>query len=489
VTDDRLMRRRHFFVGGKWAEPAGRDVFAVISPSTEETVGEVPVATDEDIDRAVEAARSAFEDGPWPQMSPKERAEILARSADRLRERTEDIVAVTTDEMGCAVSQAPAAQTGLVAPVFDFYAQLLQSFEFERPVTSGDRASLVTLEPTGVVAAIIPWNAPVTLAAWKVAPALAAGCTVVVKPAPEAPLSNYILAEALVDAGLPPGVVNIVPGGREVGEHLVTHPWTDKIAFTGSTAAGKRIMSLCGDQMKRVSLELGGKSAAIVLDDADLATVIPRIVGGGMHLSGQVCGAHTRVMVPEARQAEAIEVAVAAAEAVTVGDPHDPATVVGPLVAERQRARVEGYIKLGVEEGARVATGGVRPPHLSKGWYVAPTILADARNDMRVAREEIFGPVLCFLSYEGDQDAVRLANDSNYGLSGGVWSSDPERALQVARRMRTGSIAINGHYPPFPIVPFGGFKESGIGRELGAEGLLNFLEPRSIGLPPSLAAS
>lgn len=484
-----LMRRRQFFIGGDWVAPAGNDVFEVISPSTEEVVGEVPLATNADIDRAVEAARSAFVDGPWPQMSPKERSEVLARAAERLRERTDDIVAVTIDEMGCALSQAPAAQTGLVAPVFDFYAQLLHSFEFERRVTTGDRASVVTSEPIGVVAAIIPWNAPVTLAAWKAAPALAAGCTLVVKPAPEAPLSNFVLAEALADAGVPPGVLNVVPGGREVGEHLVTHPGTDKIAFTGSTAAGKRIMSLCGDQMKRVSLELGGKSAALVLDDADLATVIPRIVGGGMHLSGQVCGAHTRVLVPRSRYAEAIEAAVAAVQSITVGDPHDPATVVGPLVAERQRTRVEGYIKLGVEEGARIAAGGIRPPQLPKGWYVAPTILADARNDMRVAREEIFGPVLCFIPHDGDEDAVRLANDSSYGLSGGVWSADPGRALEVARRIRTGSIAINGHFPPFPLVPFGGFKESGMGRELGPEGLANFLEPRSIGLPPSLVAS
>ena len=285
-------------------------------------------------------------------MDPHDRARVLARAAERLRDRTHDIVEVTTDEMGCAISQAPAAQTGLVGPVFDYYAQLLETFEFERTVTTADRASVVTSLPVGVVAAIIPWNAPVTLASWKAAPALAAGCTVVLKPAPEAPLSNFILAEALADAGVPPGVVNVVPAGREVGEHLVTHPGTDKVAFTGSTAAGKRIMSLCGDQMKRVSLELGGKSAAVVLDDADLSSVIPRVVGGGMHLSGQVCGAHTRVLVPRSRYDEAVEIAVVAAGAIAVGDPHDPATVVGPLVAERQRARVEGYIALAVEEGA-----------------------------------------------------------------------------------------------------------------------------------------
>jgi acyl-CoA reductase-like NAD-dependent aldehyde dehydrogenase len=483
------MHRRRFYVGGDWVEPAKPETFNVISPSSEAVVGEVPVATSADMDRAVEAARVAFEDGPWPRMSPHERSELLQRVAELLRKRTNDIAEVTTEEMGCAISQAPAAQTGLVAPLFEYYATLIRTFEFEREVSAGDRASLVTSEPAGVAAVIIPWNAPVTLASWKTAPALAAGCTVVLKPPPEAPLSNFLLADAFDEAGAPPGIVNVVPGGREVGEHLVTHPGTDKIAFTGSTAAGKRIMSLCGDQIKRVSLELGGKSAALVLDDADLSAIIPRVIGGAMHLSGQVCGAHTRVLVPRSRYVEAVEIAASAASAITVGDPHDPSTIVGPLVAERQRARVEGYIALAVDEGARIAAGGTRPPHLPKGWYVSPTILADVHNGMRVAREEIFGPVVCLIPHDGDEDAVRIANDSQYGLSGGVWTADPSRGLGVARRMRTGSVAINGHYPPFPLVPFGGFKESGIGRELGPEGLLNFLEPRSIGLPPSLSTS
>jgi aldehyde dehydrogenase (NAD+) len=444
------------------------------------------VATDTDADRAVEAARVAFDEGPWPRMTPAERADVLARAAELLRKREGDIAAVTVDEMGCAVSQAPQAQTGIVAPVFDYYAELIRTFEFERQVSTGERAALVINEPVGVVAAIVPWNAPVTLATWKTAPSLAAGCTVVVKPPPEAPLSNFVLAEALEEAGVPEGVVNVVPAGREVGEHLVTHPGVDKVAFTGSTAAGKRIMSLCGEQVKRVSLELGGKSAAVLLDDADLAVAIPRVVGGAMHLSGQVCGAHTRVLVPRSRYDEALAAAAAAAESVPYGDPHDPRTVVGPLVAERQRARVEGYIQLAVDEGARVVTGGERPAHLPKGWYVPPTILGDVDNSMRVAREEIFGPVLSFIPYGDDDDAVRIANDSPYGLAGGVWGADDARALRVARRVRTGTMAVNGCYAPFPLVPFGGFKESGMGRELGPEGLANFLEPRSIGVPASL---
>jgi len=480
------MHRTRFYVDGGWVEPAGSERQPVISPSTEEPVGEVPVAVAADMDRAVAAARAAFDDGPWPRLSPAERADVLARAAELLAKREADIAGITTDEMGCAVSQAPQAQTGLVARTFAFYADLLRTHDFERPVVAGDRAAIVAQVPVGVVAAIVPWNAPVTLAAWKTAPALAAGCTVVVKPPPEAPLSNFVLAEALHEAGVPAGVVNVVPGGREVGQHLVTHPGVDKVAFTGSTEAGKRIMALCADRMTRVSLELGGKSAAVVLDDADLATVIPQIVGAGMHLSGQVCGAQTRVLVPRSRYDEVVDAAAAAASGITVGDPHDPATFVGPLVAERQRTRVEGYVGGAVDDGASVAAGGRRPPHLSRGWYVEPTILAGVDNSMRVAQEEIFGPVLCVIPHDGDDDAVRLANDSRFGLTGGVWTGDPARGLAVARRLRTGVATVNRNSPPFPLVPFGGFKESGMGRELGPEGLQNFLETRTIGVPPSL---
>jgi acyl-CoA reductase-like NAD-dependent aldehyde dehydrogenase len=484
--DDRLMYRRELFIGGAWVPPASGEHVDVISPSTEEPAGSVPLATNTDIDRAVAAARKAFDSGPWPRMTPAERADVLDRAAASLRKREAEIAAVTVDEMGCAISQAPQAQTGFTAALFDYYASLARTFEFSRTVVSGARAGIVDLEPVGVVAIIVPWNAPVTLACWKAAPALAAGCPVIIKPAPEAPLSNFILADALQEAGLPEGVVSVIPGGREVGEYLVTHPGTDKVAFTGSTAAGKRIMSLCGEQVKRVSLELGGKSAAIVCDDTDIATVIPRMVHGAMHLSGQVCGAHTRVLVPRARYDAAVGAAAADAAHVVTGDPHDPATLVGPLAAERQRDRVEGYIKLALDAGARVAAGGGRPADLPRGWYVEPTILANVDNSMRVAREEIFGPVLCFIPYGTDDEAIAIANDSPYGLAGGVWSADPARALGIARRLRTGSVAVNGSYPPFPLVPFGGFKESGLGRELGPEGLLNFLEPRSIGLPPEL---
>jgi acyl-CoA reductase-like NAD-dependent aldehyde dehydrogenase len=484
-VDEAVMYRDHFLVGGRWVAPTGPDTQDVVSPATEQVVGRFPVATTDDLDAAVGAARTAQHHGAWASSSPAERADALERLSVLLRKREADIAAVTVEEMGVAVSQAPRS-LGLIGPVLEYYARAARSFAFDEVVRSGDRTGLITHEPVGVVAAIIPWNAPVMSAVWKLAPALAAGCTVVLKPPAEAPLGNYLLAEAVVEADLPPGVINVVPGGGAAGAHLVAHPDVDMVAFTGSTAVGKQIMASCAERVARVGLELGGKSAAIVLDDADLATVMPTLVHAGMHLSGQVCGAHTRILVSRRRYQQAVEIAAAAAAHIPVGDPHDPATVVGPLVSAAQRARVEGYLELGRAEGARVVAGGGRPAHLTRGWYIEPTIFADVDNSMRLAREEIFGPVLCLIPFDDEDDAVRIANDSPYGLSGGAWSADPARALAVARRIRTGSIAVNGCYPPFPAVPFGGFKQSGIGRELGLPGLHAFLEPRSIGVPPGL---
>jgi acyl-CoA reductase-like NAD-dependent aldehyde dehydrogenase len=484
---DRLLRRENFYIDGEWKRPTDRALLEVVSPSSEEVIGSAALAVDKDIDAAVAAGRRAFDTGGWPQTTPVDRALMLERIGKLIGERADDIRFVTTEEMGCPVRDSLRAQTGLVASVFEYYANLIRSFEFERSILVGTQGGVVNYLPVGVVAVVIPWNAPVTLAAWKIAPALAAGCSVVMKPAPEAPLSNYILAEACEQAGLPAGVVNVVPGGRGAGEHLVTHSGVDKVAFTGSTATGKRIMELCANRMARVSLELGGKSAAIILDDAEMSSAIPAVVEAGMHLSGQVCASLTRVLVPRTRYSEAADLAGSVAASVKVGDPHDPATVVGPLAAERQRARVEEYIRLAIHEGGRIAAGGGRPPHLDKGWYVEPTIIVDVTNTSRVAQEEIFGPVLCLIPYDDEDDAIRLANESRFGLAGGVWGADEGRALSVARRLQAGSVVVNGCYPPFPFVPFGGLKESGIGRELGPEGLLSFLELQSIGVPEALA--
>lgn len=480
--DERLMFRKEFYIDGAWVAPAGTDQLDVVSPWSEEVVGRVPVATNADIDRAVDAARRAFE-GPWAQASRADRAAALHAVAEQIGKREDDLVGVQVDEM-CIPIASGRQQYKMLAPVCDYYADLATNYPFEREESFGPFAAVVAKDPIGVVGAIIPWNGPLTLALWKIAPALAAGCTVVLKPPPESPLSPFVLADIFHDVGLPPGVVNIVPGGRDVGEHLVTHRGTDKIAFTGSTAAGKRIMSLCGDQIKRVSLELGGKSAAIFLDDADLGALMPSFVLTAMQNSGQICAMQSRALVPRHRYDEAVELASAAAAALKIGDPHDPETVIGPLVAKRQQDRVLGYIDIATAEGAKIVTGGKRPAGIETGWYVEPTVLAGVNNQMRIAREEIFGPVLSFLPFDDDDHAAAIANDSNFGLSGGVWSGDQERAMAVARKLRTGHVRVNDGIGPYPRTPFGGFKESGFGRELGPEGLGAYLETKSIEYSP-----
>jgi betaine-aldehyde dehydrogenase len=342
---------------------------------------------------------------------------------------------------------------------------------------------LVTKEPVGVVGAIAPWNVPLFIAAAKLAPALVAGCTVIYKPAPETPFDAFRLAEIFVEAGLPKGVLSVIPAGREVSEHLVTHAGVDKISFTGSGVGGKRIGGLCGERLKRCTLELGGKSAAIILDDADLATTIPTLLPNAIMNNGQACIAQTRILAPRARYDEVVDAVVAGVAAMQVGDPMDAATEVGPVVAERQRARIEGYLDSGREEGATVAIGGGRPAGLDKGWYVEPTVFTGVDNKMRIAQEEIFGPVLVVIPYDGDDQAVDIANDSNYGLCGSVWTADNDRGLGVARQVRTGTYMLNAPVPIDFTTPFGGFKESGVGREFGPEGLESFLEKKSISLP------
>jgi aldehyde dehydrogenase (NAD+) len=479
--DDRLMYRKTFYIDGEWVPGAGPDYLEIVSPSTEEIVGGVPVAIGQDIDRAVTAARKAFE-GPWSAMPGAERCEILMAAAGEFRKRQPDLVGTQVAEMGIPVSGA-GGQCSSVPPVLEYYADLARTYAFEREEVVGSAAATVVQDPVGVVGAITPWNGPTVLSTWKIAPALAAGCTVVLKPPPESPLSQLVLAEVFEAAGVPAGVLNVVPGGREAGEHLVRHRGTDKIAFTGSTAAGKRIMSACSDQVKRVSLELGGKSAMIICPDIDFATIIPAFTRGAMRNSGQVCAMPSRALVHRSRYDEAVELAAATAAELRIGDPHDPDTEIGPLVAKRQQDRVLGYVQIAIDEGARVVTGGKRPAGMRKGWYVEPTVLANVDNNMRVAQEEIFGPVVSFIPFDDDDHAVAIANDSVYGLGGGVWSADIDHAKAIARRLRTGTINVNGGAPPHPRVPYGGFKESGLGRELGVEGLEMYLEPKTIAYP------
>src|SRR6185503_14325956 len=399
-----------------------------------------------------------------------------------LQSRADAMAVTITQEMGCPISFSHMGQVMATNMVLDYYTRLAREYPFEqiRPGMLGP--CLVRREPVGVAGCIVPWNVPFFVTILKLGPALAAGATVVLKPAPETPLDAVLLADAIRAAGLPAGVVNIVPAGREVGEHLVRHAGVDKIAFTGSTAAGRRIASICGEQLKRATLELGGKSAAIVLDDADLPMAIAGLMPGALMNNGQACVAQTRMLASRTRYREVCEAVVEAVRAWSVGDPMDPTTMCGPLVAARQRDRVESYIKIGRDEGAKVACGGGRPTGFPTGWYVEPTVFVDVDNRMRIAREEIFGPVLAVIPYDDEADALRIANDSDYGLSGSVWTADVDHGLEVARRVRTGTYTVNGFAMEFG-APFGGFKCSGVGRELGPEGLEAYLESKQINLP------
>ena len=473
------------YIGGQWVAPEGTGTIEVISPYTEQVIATVPDGTVGDINRAVAAARAAFDRGPWPRMTLAERGEVLAKVAARLGEELPSIAELITAEMGTPILFSQLAQVGAPLMIFNYFAELSKTYSLDS-VRSGVLSPevLVTREPVGVVGAIAPWNVPLFLAAAKLAPALLAGCTVVFKPAPETPLDAFRLAEILAECGLPDGVLSIVPAGREVSEALVTHPDVDKISFTGSTVAGKKIASLCGEQLKRCTLELGGKSAAILLDDVDLDATLPMLLPNALMNNGQACIAQTRIVAPRGRYDEVVDaICQQISEAWPTGDPMDMGTAVGPLVASRQRDRVEGYIAKGIEEGARVAIGGGRPVGQDHGWFVEPTIFAGVDNKMTIAQEEIFGPVLVVIPHDGDDDAVAIANDSDYGLCGSVFTADNDRGLSVARQVRTGTYMLNSNTPIDFASPFGGFKQSGIGREFGPEGLDSFLETKSINLP------
>jgi aldehyde dehydrogenase (NAD+) len=469
------------FIGGEWTEPRGSERISVIAASTEELVGLVPDGSNADIDAAVSAARAAFDDpSGWSAWPAEDRAAALERLAGALESRAEETAHRVSLQNGMPISIALQTEAIFPAVLARYYAGLIRqtSMQEDRPGLLGGTIHIVS-KPVGVVGAIVPWNFPQALAMFKLAPLLAAGCTAVIKPSPETVLDSLLLAEALIEADLPAGVVNIVPGGRELGAYLVEHPGIDKVAFTGSTAAGRVIARRCGELLRPVTLELGGKSAAIVLDDADLSGAAEALFGATLMNNGQTCYLGTRVLAPRSRYDEMLEIFGGLAGALEVGDSLDPSTQIGPMVSARQRDRVEGYIAKGLAEGARVVVGGGRPPSRDRGWFVQPTVFADVENSHTIAREEIFGPVLAVIPYDDVDDAVAIANDSEFGLGGSVWTDDYERGEGVAKRVQTGSIGIN-HYMLDPAAPFGGVKASGLGRELGPEGLMAYLQTQSI---------
>ncbi len=476
-----MITHASHLVGGSW-RPSDGPSMTVYSPSTEEPVGAVPDATHADLSAAVRAARESFDIGTWRRASPEERAAVLERAADLLEERIEEVAQLVTAEMGATITFNRQIQ--LTSPVAQLReaARLVRDFEFEEELSGGGGRSLVIHEPVGVVAAITPWNSPLHTLVLKIAPALAAGCSVVAKPAAETSLSIYPLAECLLEAGIPPGVFNFVTGGREIAAGLVADPDVDMVSFTGSTTTGSAIMRVCADRIARVALELGGKSPAVILDDAAPEDVARGLLPVSFMINGQVCVSQSRLLVPRSRHAEMVDVLVDAVAAQVVGDPFDDEVDIGPMVSAQQRERVEGYVAIGRDEGARVAVGGGRPGALTRGHYVQPTVLTGVENGMRVAREEIFGPVLSVIAYDTEQEAIAIANDSVFGLAGSVWSADQQHALEVAGEIRTGMVSINGAQQALGS-PFGGFKRSGLGREEGLAGLRSFLEVKAVALP------
>jgi acyl-CoA reductase-like NAD-dependent aldehyde dehydrogenase len=477
-----MMRKHdHLFIGGEWREPLGSERIEVISPWTEETVGSVAAASKDDVDAAVATARHTFDHGPWPKLDPLERIEVLRKVRKALAERRDEFARLVTDEMGSPISQSKAIQLGAPLALLDSYIELAQTFPFRSLRASDSGNALVTREPVGVVAAVVPWNVPLTVMMQKLAPALLSGCSVVLKPAPETSLSTLAATQLFSDAGLPPGTLNVVPAGRDVSEYLIGHPGVDKVTFTGSTAAGRRIGAICGESLKRVTLELGGKSAAIILDDADLDAAVESLRLGALRNSGQICSLKTRLLVSRSRHDEFVDRLRGLIESMPVGDPYDPATQIGPMVTERQRDVVERYIEIGKGEGATTVVGGGQSKQ-KRGWFVDPTVFTDVTPGMRIAQEEIFGPVLAVMPYDDEAMAVALANDSQYGLNGAVFTGDLDRGLAVAAGIRTGAVEINGNPVGFH-APVGGVKASGIGREAGHEGIDAYLEPKSYGIP------
>lgn len=487
MTEGAVSSHDRLYIGGDWAAPASDDRIEVISPVTEEVIATVPAGTRADIDRAVAAARVALVSKPWASTTLEDRIALMERLRDLLVKHSDELAQVITAEMGCPISQSRAIQVVNPVRIIEGYIEAARQYPFRSVRRSEHGQALVLREPAGVVAGVVPWNVPLSLTMQKLAPALLTGCTIVLKPSPETPLDVYVVARLLEEAGCPPGVVNIVPADRDVSEYLISHPGVAKVTFTGSSAAGRRIAELCGKDLRRVTLELGGKSAAVVLPDADLDVTVEALRLGSFRNSGQICTLKTRLVVPADLQDEFVDRLNDMIETMPIGDPRDTVTQIGPLVSERQRTQVEGHIKAGLAEGGRLVRGGGRPD-MDRGWFVEPTVFADVNPDATIAQREIFGPVVAVIPYAHEEEAIAIANNSTYGLNGAVFTTDIERGLDVARRMETGTVELNGSSAGFQ-APMGGVKYSGLGREFGREGLDPFVELKSIGISPAIADS
>ncbi|BBX64627.1 aldehyde dehydrogenase [Mycobacterium saskatchewanense] len=483
MTENATREYDKLFIGGKWAEPSSDEVIEVRCPATGEYVGKVPMAAAADVDAAVAAARAAFDNGPWPTTPPKERAAVIANALKLMEERKDHFITLLGGETGQPPMGIETMHWMSSIGALNFFAgPAAEQVKWREIRNGGYGQSIVHREPIGVAGAIVAWNVPLFLAVNKLGPALLAGCTVVLKPAAETPLSANALAEVFAEAGLPEGVLSVVPGGIETGQALTSNPDVDIFSFTGSSAVGKEIGRRAADMLKPCTLELGGKSAAIVLDDVDLAAAVPMLVFSGIMNTGQACVAQTRILAPRSRYDEIVDAVGGFVQALPVGLPSDPGAQIGSLISEKQRARVEGYIAKGIEEGARLVCGGGRPEGLDSGYFVQPTVFADVHNKMTIAQEEIFGPVLSIIPYDTEDDAIKIANDSAYGLAGSVWTTNVPRGIEISEKIRTGTYAVNW-YAFDPCCPFGGYKNSGIGRENGPEGVEHFTQQKSVLMP------
>lgn len=475
------MEYQKIFIGGEWCEPASNKRILVECPANREIIGSCPESIEADVDAAVQAAKKALTNLSWSATTGEERASYIDALATAIKSRAEDLALAALKEIAAPYGFCKG-QVAMARMTLKFYGQLARDFNFEERRKGYFSEVLVRKEPVGVVAAIVPFNGPLFAAMLKIGPALASGSTVVLKVPVETPLFSYVLAECIEASGMPAGVINIVAADRDASEHLVAHADVSMASLTGSLTAGRRVAEICGAQIKRAALELGGKSAAIVCEDANLDEVVPQLAKASVINSGQACAAQTRILIPRSRYEEYVTALAAAYSSMKIGDPSEPDTELGPMIHEPHFNRVKACIKAGVEEGARLVTGGGTPQHLESGYFVEPTLLADVTNDMKVAREEIFGPVVCAIAYDGIDEAVSIANDSDMGLSGSVWSADVDAGIEIGRRIQTGNFTVNG-FSMDVAAPFGGYKSSGLGRELGEEGLHDYLEFKSINLP------